>query len=61
MMDKNERRICWYSSPLIAPMVNSPKLLALRKGIRTQKVLTPEQYKRYQDFQDEMNTMAPWF
>lgn len=33
-MDKNERRICWYSSLLIALMMNSPKLLALReKGI----------------------------
>jgi hypothetical protein len=29
-MDKNERRICWYSSLLIALVVNTPKLLALR-------------------------------
>lgn len=31
-MDKNERRICGYSSLLIALMVNSPKLLALREN-----------------------------
>jgi two-component system LytT family sensor kinase len=31
-MDKNEQRICRYSSLLIALMVNSPKLLALREG-----------------------------
>ena len=31
-MDKNERRICWYSSLLIALMMNSPKLLALREN-----------------------------
>lgn len=31
-MDKNEQRICWYSSLLIALMVNSPKLLALREN-----------------------------
>lgn len=31
-MNKNERRICWYSSLLIALMVNSPKLLALREN-----------------------------
>lgn len=31
-MDKNEHRICWYSSLLIALMVNSPKLLALREN-----------------------------
>lgn len=36
-MDKNERRISWYSSLLIALMVNTPKLLALReKGIVAQ-------------------------
>lgn len=29
-MDKNERRICWYSTVLIVLLVNSPKLLALR-------------------------------
>jgi len=31
-MDKNEWRICWYSSLLIAIMINSPKLLALREN-----------------------------
>ena len=31
-MDKNERRICGYSSLLIALIVNSPKLLALREN-----------------------------
>lgn len=31
-MNKNERRICWYSSLLISLMVNSPKLLALREN-----------------------------
>ncbi|CAG4997340.1 hypothetical protein DYBT9275_01749 [Dyadobacter sp. CECT 9275] len=31
-MDKNERRICGYSSLLIALMVNAPKLLALREN-----------------------------
>ena len=31
-MNKNEHRICWYSSLLIALMVNSPKLLALREN-----------------------------
>lgn len=31
-MDKNERHICWYSCLLIALMVNSPKLLALREN-----------------------------
>ncbi|EHQ25142.1 sensor histidine kinase [Mucilaginibacter paludis] len=31
-MDKNERRICWYSSLLIALMMNSAKLLALREN-----------------------------
>jgi two-component system LytT family sensor kinase len=31
-MDKNERRICGYSSVLIALMVNAPKLLALREN-----------------------------
>ncbi|MBE5321218.1 histidine kinase [Pedobacter sp. MR2016-19] len=36
-MDKNERRISWYSSLLIALLVNTPKLLALReKGIVAQ-------------------------
>jgi len=30
-MEKNERRICWYSSLLIALMMNMPKLLALRE------------------------------
>lgn len=36
-MDKNERRISWYSSLLIALLVNTPKLLALReKGILAQ-------------------------
>lgn len=31
-MDKNERRICWYASVLIALMINAPKLLALREN-----------------------------
>ena len=36
-MDQNERRISWYSSLLIALLVNIPKLLALReKGIVAQ-------------------------
>ncbi|MBO9673364.1 MAG: histidine kinase [Sphingobacteriaceae bacterium] len=36
-MDKNEQRISWYSSLLIALLVNTPKLLALReKGIIAQ-------------------------
>jgi len=30
-MEKNERRICWYSSLLIGLMMNMPKLLALRE------------------------------
>ncbi|WP_094570479.1 sensor histidine kinase [Mucilaginibacter xinganensis] len=29
-MNKTERRICWYSSLLIAVMMNSPRLLALK-------------------------------
>jgi two-component system LytT family sensor kinase len=31
-MDKTEKRICWYSSLLIALLVNSPRLLALREN-----------------------------
>jgi sensor histidine kinase YesM len=31
-MDKTENRICWYSSLLIALLMNSPKLLALREN-----------------------------
>ena len=31
-MDKTEKRICWYSSLLIALMMNSAKLLALREN-----------------------------
>jgi len=31
-MDKTEKRICWYSSLLIALLVSSPRLLALREN-----------------------------
>ncbi len=31
-MDKSERRICWYSSFLIALLLSSPKFLALREN-----------------------------
>ena len=31
-MDRTENRICWYSSLLIALMMNSPRLLALREN-----------------------------
>ncbi|MDR6941670.1 sensor histidine kinase [Mucilaginibacter pocheonensis] len=31
-MDRTENRICWYSSLLIALMINSPRLLALREN-----------------------------
>jgi sensor histidine kinase YesM len=31
-MDKTEKRICWYSSLLIALMMNSAKLMALREN-----------------------------
>jgi two-component system LytT family sensor kinase len=31
-MDKNEQRICWYTSVLIVLTINTPKLLALREN-----------------------------